>query len=79
MEISKKHTEELKKITRSYHKIHNEYSSLEAQLMLMLTRKDKMSKDLTNLRELEISVINKIESETGKKVTHDDLVKILEL
>lgn len=79
MNIPKKYIEPLIKITQLYSEIHSEYNSIESQLADIIVKKDKVFQDLKSLRELEISMINKIEDETGKKINPEDLINLIDL
>ena len=67
----------LKQITKSYSVIHGEMNDLEADMIDIKNRQSTISNELKDLRELEISLINKIETDSGEKVTQEILTEII--
>ena len=46
-------------------------------MLLIVDAKNKITSELTNLRETEISLINKIEEDTGSEMTQAILTEIV--
>jgi hypothetical protein len=77
MNIKNEDVIELKKIVNRYSEIHIEINKLEKEMLLIVDAKNKITSELTNLRETEISLINKIEEDTGSEMTQAILTEIV--
>jgi hypothetical protein len=77
MEISNARKIRLKEITQKYEDIHRDMHDLQDEISILSKRRDKISIDLSNLRDEEILLINKIETENGKKLTQEILTEIV--
>ena len=77
MNIKHEYKIELKSIVNRYSEIHIEINKLEREMLELVDAKNKITSELTNLRETEISLINKIEEETGSEMTQEILTKIV--
>lgn len=77
MNITKEEKDTLKKIVNRYAEIHIEINNIEKEMISILDRKNVISEELHTLRESEVSLINKIEEETGYKLTQDILTEIV--
>jgi hypothetical protein len=77
MDIKDKDKLQLQTITDSYGDIYTKINILESEMESIISRKHAVSTELKDLRDIEISLINKIESYTGDKLTHDIIKKIL--
>jgi hypothetical protein len=77
MNITTEDKNKLKSITESYGEVYDKINFLEVEMENIINKKNQVSDELKYLRESEISLINKIESETGEKLTHDFLKKII--
>ena len=77
MDIKDKDKLQLQTITDSYGDVYTKINILESEMESIINRKHAVSTELKDLRDLEISLINKIESYTGDKLTHDIIKKIL--
>ncbi len=72
-----KYKDKLNEISSSYTSIHEEINNIESKLKEYNMKYEMISKKLNELRDSEREIINNIERETGKKVTPDDLLKII--
>jgi hypothetical protein len=77
MNITTEDKNKLKSITESYGEVYDKINFLEVEMENIINKKNQVSDELKYLRESEISLINKIESETGEKLTHALLKKII--
>jgi len=68
---------ELFEISESYSRIHSKMSDLEFEIASLSKKREILSAELEECRSLEKKLINKIETETGQKVTADFLNIIL--
>jgi molecular chaperone GrpE (heat shock protein) len=68
---------ELFEISESYSNIHSKMSDLEFEIASLSKKREILSAELEECRSLEKKLINKIETETGQKVTADFLNIIL--
>lgn len=66
-----------KDIIQSYSSIHNKFKGLEDEIIKLLDRKNVIAEELNTLRDEEIALINKIESDTGIKLTQDVLIELV--
>jgi hypothetical protein len=70
---------ELKAISNKYAEIHIEIKRLEVEMLKIVDSKNAISTELLNLRDTEISLINKIEEELGETLTQEFLTEIVNL
>jgi len=77
MNIKQEDKIELKAIVNRYAEIHIEISKLENEMLKLVDAKNIISSELYNLRESEISLINKLEEDTGSKITQEVLNEIV--
>lgn len=77
MNIKQQDKETLKHIVTRYGEIHAEIRKLEKKISDMFNDRNLISEELNTLRESEISLINKIEEESGNKLTQTVLTKII--
>lgn len=77
MNIKNEDVIELKKIVNRYSEIHIEINKLEKEMLAIVDAKNEITSELTNLRETEISLINKIEEDTGSEMTQAILTEIV--
>ena len=77
MKIKEEDKVQLKSIVNRYSEIHIEIKKLEVEMLKLVDAKNEVSTELLNLRETEISLINKIEEDTGEKLTQDILTEIV--
>lgn len=77
MKIDKNQINELNRLKNEYLKIHDKVKLLDEKIHFINIEKDIVVKELNDLRESEISLINKIEQDTGIKLTPDLLIKLL--
>ena len=77
MNIKEEDKVQLKSIVNRYSEIHIEIKKLEVEMLKLVDAKNEVSTELLNLRETEISLINKIEEDTGEKLTQDLLTEIV--
>lgn len=77
MKIQKNLIDQLIDLSEKYSKIHSEVSSLETELISISIKRDSLSEQLNYYRSLEKDLINKIEEQTGEKITADYLREIL--
>ena len=61
-----------------YQTLHNTISSLEKETQELMNRRTQLSQELDETRKEEKSLINKIEEKINRKLTQDDLLKIIE-
>jgi hypothetical protein len=76
MEIQ--HSKKLREIYLKYQTLHNTISSLEKETQELMNRRTQLSQELDETRKEEKSLINKIEEKINRKLTQDDLLKIIE-
>ena len=67
----------LKQIHQNYSIFHSELTALQTQLQDLLNRQTRVSQELENTRNSEKFLINKIEEETQRPLTQEDLIKIV--
>lgn len=77
MNIKEEDKTKLKEIVSRYSEIHIEISKLEKEMLKIVDAKNTVATELTNLREIEVSLINKIEEDNGIKLTQDILTEIV--
>jgi|AntRauTorckE6833_2_1112554.scaffolds.fasta_scaffold66095_2 t-SNARE complex subunit (syntaxin) len=77
MNIKEEYKKELKAIVNRYAEIHIEIKKLEEEMLKLVDSKNDVSTELLNLRDSEISLINKIEEDLGEKLTQDFLTEIV--
>lgn len=77
MNIKEEDKTKLKEIVSRYSEIHIEISKLEKEMLKIVDAKNTVVTELTNLREIEVSLINKIEEDNGIKLTQDILTEIV--
>ena len=77
MNIKQEDRSKLKEIVNRYSEIHIEINKLEKEMLAIVDAKNEITSELTNLRETEISLINKIEEDTGSEMTQDILTEIV--
>lgn len=77
MKIQKNLIDQLVDLSEKYSKIHSEVSSLETELVSISIKRESLSEQLNYYRSLEKDLINKIEEQTGEKITADYLREIL--
>jgi len=77
MNIKQQDRKTLKSIVNRYGEIHAEIKKLEKKISVLFDDRNIISEELNTLRESEISLINKIEEETGYKLTQDVLTEIV--
>lgn len=77
MKIQKNLIDQLVDLSEKYSKIHSEVSSLETELVSISIKRESLSEQLNYYRSLEKDLINKIEEQTGEKITADFLREIL--
>lgn len=77
MNIQKNLMDQLVDLSEKYSKIHSEVSSLETELVAISIKRESLSEQLNYYRSLEKDLINKIEEQTGEKITADILREIL--
>ncbi len=77
MKIQKNLIDQLIDLSEKYSKIHSEVSSLETELVSISIKRESLSEQLNYYRSLEKDLINKIEEQTGEKITADYLREIL--
>lgn len=68
---------ELKKIYMMYGVIHKEMNDLQEQLADLGIKRTSLEDHLTKIRDKEKELINKLESHLNRKITQDDLFKII--
>ncbi len=77
MNIKEEYKKELKAIVNRYAEIHIEIKKLEEEMLKLVDSKNDVSTELLNLRDTEISLINKIEEDIGEKLTQEFLTEIV--
>jgi len=77
MNIKQEDRSKLKEIVNRYSEIHIEITKLEREMLSLVDAKNQITSELTNLRETEISLINKIEEDTGSEMTQAILTEIV--
>jgi chromosome segregation ATPase len=77
MNIQKNLIDQLIDLSEKYSRIHSEVSSLETELVAISIKRESLSEQLNYYRSLEKELINKIEEQTGEKITADILREIL--
>lgn len=77
MKIKTEDLRKIKEILARYSEIHGEIDSLESELAIVLAKKAVIFTELTTLREMEKSIINKIEADNESSVSSDALMKII--
>lgn len=74
-----KYVDELKTLGNEYHETNRLYNIVERQVLKLKNDRDLVSTKLNELREREKSLINKIEEDTGEKLTNDKIVELLKM
>jgi hypothetical protein len=77
MNITNDDKMKLRHITNRYAQIHAEVRELEQKMLEIVDKKNVITSELYNLRDAEISLINKIEEDTGLTLTQDILTEIV--
>lgn len=72
-----KHLAELKSIVDAYSRIRKELDYLEEQVTSLNLKKLKIEMELSQIREAETSLIDRIKQETGQEVDYYELLKQL--
>lgn len=67
----------LKMLFNNYAILRGELSNLKHDLDLITSRQQQVHQELENTRNEEKSLINKIEEQLNRKLTHDDLLQII--
>jgi hypothetical protein len=73
------YSKELKQIYLKYPQIHSEIDELENIVKNVADRREKLSQELKDTRKAELILINKIEESLNRKLTQEDLIKMIEL
>jgi hypothetical protein len=71
------HFKKLREIYLKYQTLHNTISLLEKETTSLMNRRALLSQELEETRTEEKFLINKIEDALNRKVTQDDLLKII--
>ena len=69
--------EDLKKIYLKYGKIRTEMSNIQEELQILEAKRTYLEDDQTKTRDTEKELINKLEGVLNRKVTQEDLIKII--
>tara|TARA_Y100000389_G_scaffold197624_1_gene232585 strand:- start:12446 stop:12691 length:246 start_codon:yes stop_codon:yes gene_type:complete len=72
-----KYVDELIKLENEYHETSKIFDLIEKKIKQLRADKDSASVKLHELREIEKTLINKIENETGEKISNDTLYAII--
>lgn len=77
MRIDNETKETIKSIADRFKKVHSEYSKLEETLSEIKDKRMILAGELNDLRQEELSLINKIKQKNGIKLDQDTYMKIL--
>jgi septation ring formation regulator EzrA len=77
MNISKSNKDMLIQISQRYSEIHEELSKIENVLKSITSNKNQLIAEIKNLRESEVSLINKIEKDIGRPIKNNDLIELI--
>ena len=72
-----KYVDDLTRLGNEYTKTSRIFDLIEKQVLKLRSDKDSVSAKLHELREIEKTLINKIEEETGETVSNDTLYAII--
>jgi len=72
------YTQELKKIYYKYPKIHSELTELENIIKDVSDKWHTLGQELEDTRNAERILINKIEESIDRKLTHEDLIQMMQ-
>ena len=72
-----KYVDELIKLENEYHETSKIFDLIEKKIKQLRADKDSALVKLHELREIEKTLINKIENETGEKISNDTLYAII--
>jgi hypothetical protein len=75
--IEEKYKLEIFEIYNKYLDLRKELDDLEKLTQFLKNRQEINHRELSDTRNRENSLINKIEQETGKRLTSDDLLEII--
>jgi uncharacterized coiled-coil DUF342 family protein len=75
--IAEKYKLEIFEIYNKYLDLRKELDDLEKLTQFLKNRQELNHRELSDTRNRENSLINKIEQETGKRLTSDDLLEII--
>jgi uncharacterized coiled-coil DUF342 family protein len=75
--IEEKYKLEIFEIYNKYLDLRKELDDLEKLTQFLKNRQELNHRELSDTRNRENSLINKIEQETGKRLTSDDLLEII--
>jgi len=75
--ITKEHKEQLIEIFEKYSELRQNLSDLERLTTMLKEQQEIVHQQLTDNRNKEKELINKIEEEIGTKLTQNDLLKIV--
>ena len=76
--IDQKYKLEIFDIFNKYEELRESLNNLEKFTEFLKTRQAETHSELVNTRNRENDLINKIEKETGKKLTPNDLLEIIQ-
>tara|TARA_R110001592_G_scaffold339823_1_gene627741 strand:+ start:150 stop:395 length:246 start_codon:yes stop_codon:yes gene_type:complete len=72
-----KYVDDLTRLGNEYTKTSRIFDLIEKQVLKLRSDKDSVSAKLHELREIEKTLINKIEEETGETISNDTLYAII--
>ena len=73
-----KYVGDLQRLGNEYFETNQMFNLIEKQVLKLRSDKDIVSSRLADLREREKTLINKIEEETGEKLSNDTIVEIIQ-
>ena len=76
--IGQEHRDEIIEIFEMYKNIRENISSVEKFVKMLEEKQELLHEQLTNNRNREKDLINKIEKELGRKIMQEELLEILE-
>jgi hypothetical protein len=76
--IDQEHRDEIIEIFEMYKNIRENISSVEKLVKMLEEKQELLHEQLTNNRNREKDLINKIEKELGRKIMQEELLEILE-
>jgi acyl carrier protein len=76
--IGQEHRDEIIEIFEMYKNIRENISSVEKLVKMLEEKQELLHEQLTNNRNREKDLINKIEKELGRKIMQEELLEILE-
>jgi hypothetical protein len=73
-----KYVGDLQRLGNEYFETSRMFNVIEKQVLKLRSDKDIVSARLADIREREKTLINKIEEETGEKISNDTIVEIIQ-